>query len=50
MLMGHTCGTTQAGDSDRRTFLQASVAVATIAALGGSHSSRAHAAQVEFFA
>ena len=35
MIMGHTFGKTQAGDSDRRTFLQASVAVATSAAIGG---------------
>ena len=43
-MMGHTCGTTHAGDSNRRTLLQASVAVATVAAIGGRHGSRAHAA------
>ena len=31
--MGHTFGKAHAGDIDRHTFLQASVAVATIAAM-----------------
>ena len=42
--MGNKFGKAHAGDIDRRAFLQASVAVATIAAIGGSHGSRAHAA------
>jgi carbonic anhydrase len=44
MIMGNTFGKGKAGASDRRAFLQASVAVATIAAIGESHGSRAHAA------
>jgi carbonic anhydrase len=44
MIMGHTFGKTHAGDSDRRTFLQTSVAVATSAAIGGSLGSRTPAA------
>ena len=42
--MGTTFGKAKAGASERRAFLQASVAVATIAAIGGSHGSLAHAA------
>jgi len=44
MIMGNKFGKTQADDSERRAFLQASVAVATIAAIGGSLGNRAHAA------
>ena len=42
--MGNKFGKAKAGDSDRRAFLQASVAVATIAAIGESLGSLAHAA------
>ena len=42
--MGNKFGKANAGDIDRRAFLQASVAVTTIAAIGESHSSLAHAA------
>jgi carbonic anhydrase len=42
MLMGNTCRTTHTGAGERRAFLQASVA--TLAALGVSHSRRAYAA------
>jgi len=42
--MDHTCGKVNASESERRAFLQASVAVTTIAALGGSLGSRAYAA------
>ena len=34
--MGHKFGKAKAGDSDRRAFLQASVAVATSAAIGAA--------------
>src|SRR5262245_56417464 len=44
MIMGNTFGQAKAGDSDRRAFLQAAVAVATIAAIGESHGNLAHAA------
>src|SRR5580765_4903999 len=44
MIMCNKFGKAKVGDSDRRAFLQASVAVATIAAIGGGHSSLAHAA------
>ena len=37
-------GKMNAGHIDRRAFLQASVAVATIAAIGESHGNLAHAA------
>jgi carbonic anhydrase len=42
--MGNTFGKPQAGASERRAFLQASVAVVTSAAIGDSHGSLAHAA------
>jgi carbonic anhydrase len=42
--MGNTFGKVHAGTSERRAFLQASVAVATVAAIGGSHGSLACAA------
>ena len=42
--MEHTFETTHTGAGARRAFLQASVAVATIAALGGSPGRLAHAA------
>jgi carbonic anhydrase len=42
--MHNTCGQAQAGDMGRRAFLRASVAVATIAATGGSHDNLVHAA------
>jgi carbonic anhydrase len=44
MLMWNKYGKAKAGDIDRRAFLQTSVAVTTIAAIGGSHGSLAHAA------
>jgi carbonic anhydrase len=44
MIMCNKFGKAKAGDIDRRAFLQASVAVATIAAIGGSLGSLAHAA------
>jgi carbonic anhydrase len=44
MIMYNKFGKAKAGDIDRRAFLQASVAVATIAAIGGSLGSLAHAA------
>jgi carbonic anhydrase len=44
MIMCNKFGKTNAGGIDRRAFLQASVAVATIAAIGGSHGNLAHAA------
>jgi len=42
--MGNTFGKVHADASERRAFLQASVAVAAVAALGGSHGSLARAA------
>ena len=42
--MRNKFGKPHAGDSDRRAFLQASVAVVTSAAIGGSYGSLAHAA------
>ena len=42
--MRNMFGKAKAGDSDRRAFLQTSVAVATSAAIGGSHGRLAHAA------
>jgi carbonic anhydrase len=42
--MGHKFGKAKAGDSDRRAFLQAAVAVATSAAIGGSLGSLTPAA------
>src|SRR6516165_5319875 len=44
MIMRNMLGKAKAGDSDRRAFLQTSVAVATSAAIGGSHGRLAHAA------
>jgi len=44
MIMYNWFGKVNAEDIDRRAFLQASVAVATIVAIGGSHGSLAHAA------
>jgi carbonic anhydrase len=42
--MRNTFGKTKTSASERRAFLQASVAVATMAAIGGSHGRLAHAA------
>jgi carbonic anhydrase len=44
MLMGNKCGKTNAGNSERRAFLQAAVAVTTVAAIEGNLGSLAHAA------